>query len=207
MTIHDELLWALTQVDNKGMTPIHEMLGSDNFTYQVEEHKTFRDSKTALTYQMVPDIIVNAVPFEPRKPRYLIMEVENHLQWDFSDSLRQIKKYKTHLKMFGEQAKELVVIIPEIYDRFTPMYQNEEINVWTWEASRIWECLECNHKWVDKRSLKESRCPRKGCGKTSVRLAGLLDFILREKQGAIRIIRRMDDNLKHEVEASCRSSS
>jgi rubrerythrin len=44
----------------------------------------------------------------------------------------------------------VTVIISKKYEKFAPLYKNEKINVWLWDAERIWECGQCGNKTINK---------------------------------------------------------
>jgi hypothetical protein len=80
---------------------------------------------------MSPDItVVTSV-----KKRKVAIEIENDLKWDFMESMKQVKNYKNKM--------ETIIIIPNIYSRFAPLYENEGIRVYLWKATRIWQCMKC----------------------------------------------------------------
>lgn len=185
MTIHDEILWSLTQPDERGRIPLYEMVGQNELHHKVEYSYNFWDSSKAFLVKMVPDIILSRTT---PNGRHWIIEVENDLQWDFSGSLRQIKKYQEYLTL-SRGSQRYIAIIPDLYERFVPMYQNEGIDVWTWEAERIWQCIKCDELIFEKKSIKP-QCTE--CKDKHVRLFGLKNFILHEKQPPRKIVRRKD---------------
>ena len=125
MTIHDELLWAITQKDTTSRTPLEKIYESDDVHFSLESHYSWRDSKTAIAYQMVPDIVATRIS----DGYSLVIEVENDIKWDFSDSLRQIKKYIKHLSFGKIQTRDFLTIIPKAYERFVQMYGNARARI------------------------------------------------------------------------------
>jgi len=147
MTIHDELILALTQLYKKGKAPLYEIVESKDVNYRIEEPMN-RELPSGNIIKMTPDIIVHYKGSEKR----VAIEVENDIQWDFADSLRQVKKYKRYPPKNWKL--KVIVIIPKEYQRFAPLYNNEEIPVWLWTATRIWECMRCGNITEEKRTLK-----------------------------------------------------
>jgi hypothetical protein len=170
------LILTLTQPDEKGKVPLHQIVGSNNIIFQIEETIDYHLPSSNEWLFMVPDLIVTAKPnlHSEVTRNVFAIELENDIQWDFADSLRQIKKYK---KFGGQKYKnvsfEVIVIIPREYERFVPLYKNEEFPVWLWSATRIWECISCGELSEEKGTL-QPRC--KKC-KSQQRLKGIKDYI------------------------------
>ena len=134
MTIHDELVLALTQPNEKGDVPIHRMVGSNEIEYRIEESVYLEpgeqpDYSAPLPPQgITPDITVTLRTF-PAEAKVLI-EVETDMDLDFGMSLQQVKRYK-------KKYPGVIVVIPKEYERFVPLYKNEGFRVYLWRATRI----------------------------------------------------------------------
>jgi len=161
MTIDDELLVELFKPERDGKVGkgalIAKIVGTRRIIYTLEETASgfqthyekpiyiFSQSKSEL-YKITPDIIVTI----PRKEnRRIAIELENDIHWDFGESLRQVKRYK-------EEFPDTRVIIPYEYERFAPLYKNESVRVYLWQAKRKWKCLRC-----ETVTENESRVPPK----------------------------------------------
>jgi len=157
MTIHDELIIELIKPNRYGEVGdealIVKVVGNKNIKYSLEEpqdYQTRDDSVNRRWSIMTPDIMVT-IPIEQKQ---IAIELENDINWDFGESLRQVKKY--------QQKFSTRVIIPEKYKRFAPLYKNEGIRVWLWKAKRKWQCLRC-----ETINVNESPIPSKCRGKDS----------------------------------------
>jgi hypothetical protein len=145
MTIHDELILALIK-------------------YKLEELVYWRGHEQQVmgTYEkMTPDVLVTISEAERRHQVYntpdgglvvadtqkqIAIELETDINWDFGESLRQVKKYRKKFKT--------LVIIPKAYERFAPLYINEGFRVYLWKATRKWQCMRCGKTTYTKRTLK-----------------------------------------------------
>jgi hypothetical protein len=170
MTIHDELILALTQPNEKGDVPIYKMVGRNNAPFRIEESAFLSqgdrpDYTAPLPPQgITPDIIVR-VRTSPVE-EWVAIEVETDKDFDFGESLRQVKKYR------GKYG--VIVVIPMEYERFVPLYKNEGLRVYLWKATRILECMACGKlSYVDKPI--EPKCSAKGCKSPGQRLKGIKD--------------------------------
>jgi hypothetical protein len=65
-----------------------------------------------------------------------------------------VKKYQ---RKFDTRA-----IIPYEYERFAPLYKNEGVRVWLWQAERKWKCLRCGTITVNK-SRVPPKCKNDEC--------------------------------------------
>lgn len=147
MTIDDELILELIKPNELGEVGkgalIVRVVGTKNIKYQLEEPtwywKTYEDHKGSTLYRtkkeviITPDIIIT-IPKESDKQ--IAIELENDIQWDFGESLRQVKKYR-------DRFPDTRIIIPEEYQRFAPLYKNEGFRVYLWNATRVWQCMVC----------------------------------------------------------------
>jgi len=180
MTIDDELLLELIKPEKDGRVGreslIVKIVGTHNIDYALEEPtseireediQSEADIEYMNTHEITPDI---TVVLKGRR-REVAIELENDVQWDFGESLRQVKRY---LDRFPDTR----VIIPEEYRRFAPLYTNEGFRVYLWKATRIWQCLKCG-KETEKEGPFEPQC--KVCGKnTKHRLIRLKDADVNE---------------------------
>jgi len=153
MTIDDELLLELIKPDRLGEVGeyplIVKVVGTRKIKYKLEEspHPRYVRSSGETEREfakITPDIMVT-IPHENN--RQIAIELENDIHWDFQESLRQIKKYQGRFP-------DTRVIIPSEYERFAPLYKNEGIRVWLWQARRRWKCLRCGTI-----NVNESRVP------------------------------------------------
>lgn len=160
MTVEDELVRELFRPDfygNLGKDAlIINIVGTRLFDYKLEETEEFPFWRTVGREQkglkrkrfierMTPDITITL----KQENITMAIELENDINWDFQDSLRQLKKYK---KKFSDAR----IIIPREYKRFAPLYYHEGFPVYLWNAKRKWECLRCHHV-----NVNESRIPPK----------------------------------------------
>ena len=170
MTIHDELILELIMPDKAGKPTgkIIEIIGTSNLRYRLELSRDITENFETIA-TITPDIVVMNLNSKDMivSNRESAIELENDIQWDFADSLRQIRKY-------GEEFKDVVVIIPKEYERFASLYKNEGFRVWFWKAIRVWECMQCGTITEERRTVKP-RCSGKNCNSTEQRLKGLKD--------------------------------
>lgn len=163
MTIDDQLLHELFKPDKnvkvgKGAL-IKKVVRTRILSYALEESSSYtvpsEDFRTGAieVVKITPDIIVNTG--EEAKPKIVVIEVENDIQWDFQSSLRQVKKYT-------QWYEDVRVIIPYKYKMFAPLYENEGLRVYLWQAKRKWQCLRCDHITVNE-SRVPPRCEGKRC--------------------------------------------
>jgi hypothetical protein len=149
MTIDDELLLELFKPDRYGKVGkgalIVKIVGRADIGYNLEQSYWFYLDADAVIKkektQICPDIVVSG------EMGTIAIELENDIQWDFAESLRQMKNYK-------HQFADIRVIIPYEYERFAPLYKNEGGRVWLWQAKRKWRCLRCGTI-----NVNESRVP------------------------------------------------
>ena len=176
MTIHDEIILKLIEKDENGVMLLHKITNlpeNEEISFRIEHSFTLvlADSVVLAT----PDIIVFLKePLRGSKNPYanppingFAIELENDIEWDFADSLRQIKKYF--------QGYYPIVIIPKIYERFKVLYEHEKIDVWLWSSKRVWECMDCGNIQISDKSGKPS-CTK--CHSNQLRLKGISDFKL-----------------------------
>lgn len=165
MTIHDELIRELIKPETDGKVGkgalVVKIVGTRKIKYKLEEQThywkffSFGAPPSAMgekeLVKITPDITVT-IPLQKKEKRIAI-ELENDIQWDFGESLRQVKKYRGKFL-------DTRVIIPYEYKRFAPLYKNEGVRVWLWQAKRKWKCLRC-----ETINVNESRVPLKCKGK------------------------------------------
>ena len=170
MTIHDELVLKLIDLDpasRKLRGYIIDIVGSSNIKCILEEIFYRLNPETPFVEEyikMTPDVVVTNL----KSNKTTGVEVETDIKWDFADSLRQLKKYKSNRKGF----QDVVVIILKRYERFAPLYEEEGFQVCLWEATRLWECAQCGNEMEERRTIKP-RCSSKDCRSTEQVLKGL----------------------------------
>lgn len=120
---------------------------------------------------MTPDVFVRVRD----SGKTIAIELETDVQWDFGQSLHQIKKYRRNSRDFNL----VVVIIPKEYVRFALLYRQENFPVYLWRASRVWECMQCGNIAVEERTVKP-RCSVESCHSNEQRLKGLRDAFFEE---------------------------
>ena len=183
MTIDDELLLELIKPDSNGK------IGKEPIWYKLEHSENYtitlgtRSATTTEIVKMTPDIVVrveNAKLSGPLmlQPEEIAFEVENDIHWDFQESLRQAKKYKNIYR-------DTRVIVPLSFERFAPLYINEKIRVYLWNAKRSWECLRCGTV-TDKEGPINPKCQK--CSNNSLNdfmLVGLKDTTIEEYQRSL----------------------
>lgn len=179
MTIDDELIHELIKPDRYGKIGkealIIKIIRNRKIDCRLEESthywKYYKkgilngivDDKYKELVKITPDITVY---FSDKKRKPIAIELENDVHWDFGESLRQVKKYKGKFP-------DTMVIIPEEYKRFAPLYKG--FRVYLWKAKRKWQCLRCG-TINDKEGPVQPKC--KKCGNKSrneFRLVGLKD--------------------------------
>jgi len=171
MTIHDELVLELIKPDRRRQPTgyITQIVGGRNVNYILEElFYCSEERKTPVStgfqlVEMTPDIVVT----NQSTGKTTAIELESDVDWDFANSLRQIKKYKRNSKDFNN----VVVIIPKKYERFAMLYENEGFPVYFWKATRIWEC-RCGKVMEDERIVKP-RCS--SCNSTELEFKRVKD--------------------------------
>lgn len=174
MTIDDELLLELIKPDSKGkigkVALIKQIIGKEPIFYKLEHDENYTitigtgSATTPEIVKMTPDIVVRTADAKVNMtfpvlvpPEEIAFEVENDIHWDFQESLRQVKKYK-------KRYPDTRVIIPLSFERFAPLYINEEIRVYLWNATRRWECLRCGTE-TEKVGPVNPKCHQ--CGNNS----------------------------------------
>lgn len=177
MTIDDELLIELfkpTRKRNVGEKAlIKKVVGTLDIKYTIEgltHHWKYyhRDGFKKLTeppYKELEKITPDIIVYLNKTREKIAIEVENDIKWDFGESLRQVKKYQ-------DKFPDTVVIIPDSYQRFAPLYKNEGIRVFLWTGKRKWKCLRC-----ETITLNESRIPPR-CQNTECNNNSKSDFEL-----------------------------
>jgi len=124
---------------------------------------------------MTPDIMTKIFSPEEHETKTVVIELENDLQWDFGESLRQLRKYKLNFK-------DTRIIIPKDYERFAPLYKKAGFRVFLWNAMRRWQCLRCGNETI-KEGPVIPKCSNTKCGNHSqneFRLIGLKDAVIEE---------------------------
>ena len=195
MTIDDELILELIKPERDGKVGekalIIGIVGQKEISYKLEEstqHTITYGSRTANKLEIVkitPDILVKVESGTIKttsnggliasSDQYLAIEIENDIQWDFQDSLKQLKKYKINFP-------DTRVIIPKDYERFAPLYKKEGFRVYLWKAIRRWQCLKCGIETVKEGPItpicSNSKC--KNHNQNEFRLVGVEDANIEE---------------------------
>lgn len=184
MTIDDELIYELIKPDRYGKVGkdalIVKVVGTRKIDYKLEEPTSYWERHRGKdlmeikreVVKITPDITVTLLN---QKGKQIAIELENDIHWDFQESLRQVKKYK------GE-FDDTRVIIPKQYEKFAPLYKNEEFRVWIWKAKRQWQCLRCG-TINEKEGPFPPKCKGKACKSKNLsdyRLVGLKDTKIEE---------------------------
>ena len=169
MTIHDELVRELIYPDEWGKPQgyITQIVGGTKIKCVIEElfYRRVAEMAGKIEYEkMTPDIVV----FNQSTRKTTAIELENDIEWDFGQSLRQVKKYKRNDQEFND----VVVIIPKRYERFASLYKEQGFRVYLWKATRIWKCVDCGNKMEDERTAKP-KCSNKSCKSSDRVLIGL----------------------------------
>ena len=194
MTISDELLYEIIKPRSNGETgddaPIIDIVGKRKIAYRIEKSTAYTQKLgTGKNLELdivkiTPDILVK-IPaknnlktnnsLERNPEQYLALEIENDVHWDFKKSLRKIKKIKCRFP-------DTRVLIPKEYERFAPLYVNEGIRVYIWDAKRIWKCMKCGTE-IEKKGLTPPVCSKPKCKnhkQNEFRLSGLSETIINE---------------------------
>ena len=155
MTIHSELIRLV--VENRV-----KVLFEKNRPFRLmplDFHLIHERSRNWVS--MSPDIVANK-----KNGRSVAIEVESDIKYDFDNSMRQIRKYL-------EYYDETKIVIPEEYERFAHLYENEGVEVFIWSGARIWYCMECDNKFDNIHKINV-RCP--GCNSNQLNVVDILDF-------------------------------
>ena len=194
MTISDELLYEIIKPKSNGETgddaPIMDIVGKRKIAYKIEKAMAYTQklgtgkSLELDIVKITPDILVK-IPakkniktkdnLDQNPEQYLALEIENDIHWDFKKSLMKIKKIKCRFQ-------DTRVIIPKEYERFAPLYVNEGIRVYMWDAKRIWKCMKCGTE-TEKKGLITPICSKPKCKnhkQNEFRLNGLSETIIGE---------------------------
>jgi len=162
LKIHDALIVELIKPDRYGEATgdIIKIVGGGKIKYQLEELVYWRGHHQVLTgtyMEMSPDILVTRLRPAPGEMEQVAIELETDVDFDFGESLRQIKNYKNKFA-------DVRVIIPagKEYETFAPLYKNEGFRVWLWKAIRVWQCLICGNV-TEKEGAIPPKC--KKCNK------------------------------------------
>ena len=182
MTIDDELILEIIKPNRLGEVGecalITKIVGSHDLRYNLEESMVFSKLHTKefgpsmITVEDsygIPDIYVELT----KEKKEFAIELENDIHWDFQDSLRQVKKYKLKIE-------NTIIIIPKEYQRFAPLYKNEGIRVFLWEAKRIWQCFQCKTKQETEGQIASQCIKCKNKNQNDFRLTGLKDITIEE---------------------------
>jgi len=160
MTLHDELLRALVTPDNEGVFPLNKIIDTEILDANYEESLRVLDDYNEFMY-ISPDIVLSVRdPSNFKNTRKIAIELETGYEWDFGDSLRQIKKYRKNKSM---NWLNVIVIIPKEYNRFAAIYRNEYIAVFQWEAKGKYICGTCEEEHIIPITVykRDQICPNK----------------------------------------------
>lgn len=194
MTITDELLFEILKPKSNGKisydAPITKILGKKEIVYKIDKSTSYTqkigsgNNKELDIVKITPDILVkvsgsnnseNGSLTNQKSEKYVAIEIENDVHWDFKKSLRKLKRYKARFP-------DTRVIIPKEYQRFAPFYLNEGIQVYLWEARRKWQCLKCETETIMK-GLITPKCSKPKCKshkQNEFKLVGLEDTTISE---------------------------
>jgi hypothetical protein len=193
MTITDEILYEILKPKSNGKisndAPITEIIGKKDIAYKIEKSTAYTQkigsgkNPELDIVKITPDILVkvssltnspeNSDISKSNSEKYVALEIENDIHWDFKKSLRKLKKHKARFP-------DTRVIIPKEYQRFAPLYANEGIQVYLWDAERRWQCLRCETETSIK-GLITPKCPKPKCKnhkQNEFRLIGLKNTII-----------------------------
>lgn len=170
MTIHDELVLKLIDPDKWGKATgyVTEIVGSKDIRYTLEEMYWYQGHYEKIMNEFVrmsPDVVVNST--KPSKTTAI--EMENDVNWDFGESLRQIRKYKRN-----RDFQDVVVIIPKRYERFAILYATQGVRVYFWKATRLWECGRCGEITESDKTAKP-KCSSSKCNSGELEFVGIKD--------------------------------
>jgi hypothetical protein len=187
MTIDDELILELIKPNKLGEVGegalIITVMGTKRVDYELEETtyhwREWLDKggvkRQAEMIPMTPDIMAKTFSPEDKGLKTTAIELENDLQWDFGESLRQLRKYKLNFK-------DTRIIIPKDFERFAPLYKKAGFRTYLWTAKRRWQCLRCETITVKEGPITP-QCSKPKCGNHSqneFRLIGLKDTTIEE---------------------------
>ena len=151
MPIHDELIRALTEPNENNEIPLLRITRTKAINYSTH---------LLIDEKMCPDLVIDY--HRSREPgEVILIEVESDDDFNYQRSMIQIRKYK-------RKYPDVRVIIPEEYERFARLYDNDGFTVYLWTASRICKC-RCEHVFSSKQW--RPRCPK--CNSTEIRLKGI----------------------------------
>ena len=193
MTVHDEIVLKLTELNKDGSIYLKQLLPSsftEPLNYRLESSSRMYDNSTISHRAIRPDIVVffsetkteSEIPYANPPINGYAIEIENDIQWDFARSLQQIKDYF--------QGYYPIVLIPKIYERFKRLYEHEGITTWLWTADRVWECMECGHQMESSLTgmPKHTKNPKnKSCNSRQIRLKGIKNLVLERDDNKIVI--------------------
>jgi hypothetical protein len=195
MTINDELLFEILKPQSNGkisdVAPIIEIVGKKEITYKIEKFTAYtqklgtgKNTEFDIV-KITPDILVRISSskinsesnntLNSNSEKYIALEIENDLHWDFKKSLRKLKKYKRRFP-------DTRVLIPKEYERFAPFYVNEGIQVYLWKAKRRWQCMKCGSETAIEERVTP-KCSKPKCKhnkQNEFRLVGLKNMIIDE---------------------------
>lgn len=187
MTIDDELILELLKPNRLGEVGegalISRVVGTKKVDYELEEttyhwREWFDNDGMKQQGEMIPmtpDIMAKVFSPEDKGIITIAIELENDIQWDFGESLRQLRKYKLNFK-------DTRIIIPKDFERFASLYKKAGFRTFLWTAKRRWQCLKCGTETAKEGPVVPT-CSNLKCKNHSpneFRLIGLKDAIIEE---------------------------
>jgi len=190
MTIDDELVLELIKPDRDGKVGkdalILKILGNsseieyelEKTTYNFSQYGDLKKKFEKVRFiPMTPDITVTAFSPKDKTIQNTAIELENDIDWDFAESLRQLRKYRLNFP-------DTRIIIPKEFERFAPLYEKAGFRVYLWKAVRKWQCLRCGTE-TRKEGPVTPKCSNSKCNNNSrneFRLVGLQNADVEEYQ-------------------------
>ncbi|MCJ7632052.1 hypothetical protein MUP77_06615 [Candidatus Bathyarchaeota archaeon] len=173
LTIHDELIYELLKLDEKGKPTgdIIKIIETANMSLRIEELYYYRGHHQRIMnnyVEMRPDIVAHNISSN----KTTAIELETDMDWDFAQSLQQIKKYKAN-----DAFQRVVTIIPEKYEKYARLYKSQGFETWIWKATRVWECRYCANETSDPRTI-QPKCS--SCKESNLMLKKLKDVSFEE---------------------------
>jgi hypothetical protein len=176
MKLHDALVYEIIKPNRQGEPTgdLIKIVGTSNIKYSIDEPQEFQTraqhSLETIRELMAPDLTVTRLRPATGENPIVVVEVETDVDFDFGESMRQIRKYR-------KITREVRVIIPKTEEAFAPLYKSQGFRVWTWQATRIWECLRCG-KMQEEEKILAPKCS--ACKTSEQRLRGLKDASFEE---------------------------
>jgi len=177
MTIHDELMVSLVRKES-GITKLEQILDRKINRINFEYATSVRTNENVVI-DICPDIVLEVDDLHiSNTTRMIAIEIKSDKTWNFSESLRQVKKYRRNQTINWE---DVIVIMPLYYEQFSPLYLNEGIKVFVWSAQSDWFCSRCNSGFslhVERNEIP-AKC-NKDCraNQNEIELMGLSEVVI-----------------------------